>query len=430
MNRRRFLSALGSTAVAPLLIPCQVLGRNGALPPSERITLGIIGTGNQGMTHARVLAALPQAQIVAVCDPVRAHRLQARQLVDNWNQEAAGPSRKGCTDYNDFRQLLARPDIDAVFIASPEHWHAVQTVAAARAGKDIYCEKAMAKTIFESQAMVKSVRQHQRIFQLGTQQRSDRRFRMACELARNGYLGTLQAIKVGDPRGYPGPKIREEPIPEGLDYEMWLGPAPANPYFKDRLDNLKGWMLCYDYTVGFLSGWGQHEIDIAQWGNGTDDTTPVEVEGRATFPSEGLNSAAATWHVEYLYANGVRLVFTSDDQNPHGVRFEGKDGWIFVDRSKIEAEPASLLTVQFRDTDTRLYRSDHHHLDFLRSVKSRKDPVCRVEAAHHAYIVCNMGDIASRLGRKLRWEPDTERFLNDEEANRMLDRPRRDPWQL
>jgi hypothetical protein len=189
-------------------------------------------------------------------------------------------------------------------------------------------------------------------------------------------------------------------------------------------------MLCYDYTVGFLSGWGQHDIDIAQWGNGTDHTTPVEIEGQATFPAEGLNTTATTWNVEYLYANGVRLVFTSDDQNPHGIRFEGKEGWVFVDRSKIEAEPASLLTVAFRDTDTQLYRSDHHHLDFLRSVKSRKDPVSPVEAGHHTYVICNIGDIAARLGRRLRWEPEKERFSNDEQANQMLDRPRRGSWKL
>jgi hypothetical protein len=404
MNRRRFLGALFSTTVPPLLIPAQILGRNGVVAPSERITVGIIGTGNQGITHARVLVALPEAQVVAVCDPVRARRLQARQLVDNWTQEPTGASRHSCKDYNDFRELLERSDIDAVFIASPEHWHAVQTVSAARAGKDIYCEKAMAKTVFESQEMVKAVRHHQRVFQLGTQQRSDRRFRLACELARNGYLGTLQTIRVGDPRGYPGPKLREEPVPEGLDYELWLGPAPYSPYCSDRLQNLKGWMLCYDYTVGFLSGWGQHDIDIAQWGNGTDHTTPVEIE--------------------------VRLVFTSDDQNPHGIRFEGKEGWVFVDRSKIEAEPASLLTVAFRDTDTQLYRSDHHHLDFLRSVKSRKDPVSPVEAGHHTYVICNIGDIAARLGRRLRWEPEKERFSNDEQANQMLDRPRRGSWKL
>jgi predicted dehydrogenase len=430
VSRRRFLQSLGAAAATPLLVPASVLGGEGTVAPGERITIGMIGTGSQGTTHTRVLVSLPQAQIVAVCDPVREKRLQARQLVENWAKDQAGAGNPGCKDYNDFRELLARPDIDAVFIASPEHWHALHTIAAAKAGKDIYCEKAMAKTIAESQAMVSAVRRHERIFQLGTQQRSSSRFRLACELARNGYLGQLHTIKVGDPKGYPGPKVRTEPIPDGLDYGLWLGPAPAKPYFKERLENLKGWMLCYDYTVGFLSGWGQHDIDIAQWGNGTDDTTPIEVEGRATFPAEGLNDAAATWHVEFAYANGVRLVYTSDDENPYGIRFEGKEGWVFVDRSKIEAEPQSLLKVNLRDPDTRLYKSDHHHLDFLHSVKSRKDPICPVETGHHAYVICNLSDIAARLKRKLKWDPVKERFPEDEEANRMLDRPRRSSWIL
>jgi hypothetical protein len=430
LTRRRFLQMWGAAAAAPLLVPASVLGAEGAVAPSERVAIGMIGTGNQGTTHVRVLVGLPEAQIVAVCDPVREKRRQARRLVENYAAAGAGPDHKGCADYNDFRDLLARPDIDAVFIASPEHWHAVHTIAAAQAGKDVYCEKAMAKTIAESRAMVKAVREHKRVFQLGTQQRSSARFRLACELARNGYLGQLQTIKVGDPKGYPGPKVRTEPTPDGLDYEMWVGPAPAKPYFKERLENLKGWMLCYDYTVGFMSGWGQHEVDIAQWGNGTDHTTPVQAEGHATFPTEGLNDTAATRHVEFLYANGVRLVFTSDDENPYGIRFEGSVGWVFVNREKIQAEPESLLKVKFRESDTRLYKSDHHHLDFLRAVKARKDPICNVETGHHTYVICNMSNIAARLKRRLRWDPAQEQFPGDDEANGMLTRPMRSPWRL
>jgi predicted dehydrogenase len=428
LTRRRFLQTLGAAAATPLLVPASVLGSAGAVAPSERITIGMIGVGNQGTAHVRVLLSIPQTQILAVCDPVREKRRRAKQLVDNWAASAGGG--KGCADYNDFRELLARSDIDAVFIASPEHWHALHTIAAAKAGKDIYCEKAMARTIGESRAMVKAVRQHSRVFQLGTQQRSSGKFRLACELARNGYLGQLHTIKVGDPKGYPGPRVGNEPVPEGLDYEMWLGPAPSKPYFKERLENLKGWMLCYDYTVGFLSVWGQHDIDIAQWGNGTDDTTPVEAEGRALFPAEGLNDTAATWHVEFAYANGTRLIFTSDDQNPQGIRFEGKEGWVFVNRDTIQAEPESLLKVKFRDSDVRLYKSDHHHLDFLKSVKSRKDSICPAETGHHTYVICNLSDIAARLKRKLRWDPAEERFPADEEANGMLERPLRAPWRL
>ena len=430
MGRRYFLKALGAVAATPWVVPASALGRDGTVPPSERIAIGIIGTGNQGTAHTRVLVGIPEAQIVAVCDPVRDKRQKVRQMVENWAQGTADKPSRGCAEFNDFRDLLGRADVDAVFIASPEHWHALHTIAAARAGKDIYCEKAMAKTIAESQAMVKAVRQHQRVFQLGTQQRSSAKFRLACELARNGYLGRLHTIKVGNPRGYPGPAVRTEPVPEGMDYQMWLGPAPERPYFKERLENLKGWMLCSDYTIGFQSGWGQHDIDIAQWGNGTDDTTPLEAEGHAAFPTEGLNDTAATWHVEFKYHKGVRLVFTSDDENPYGIRFEGTEGWVFVNREKIEAQPESLLKVSFRDRDVRLYKSENHHLDFLRSVRTRKEPICPLETAHHAYVICNLSNIAARLKRKLRWDPAKEIFPGDEEANRLLERPMRAPWKL
>lgn len=429
--RRRFLRTLAPALAAPLVLPASVLGRAGAAAPSERINVGMIGTGNQGTFHTKVLTRLAEVQVVAVCDPDRGKRQTAREITElAYAQARAAGAYKGCQDYNDFRDLLARPDIDAVFIASPEHWHALQTIAAAQAGKDVYCEKAMAKTIAESQAMVKAIRRHQRVFQVGTQQRSAPQFRQACELVRNGYLGQLRTIKIGDPKGYPGPSIREEKVPEGLDYDLWLGPAPWSPYFPERLENLKGWMLCYDYTVGFPSGWGQHEIDIAQWANGTDHTGPVEVECQAAFSSDGLNTGLSTWHAEYTYANGVRLVFASDNENPHGIRFEGGEGWLFVNRNGLQAEPKSLLTAGFKSGDTRLYESQHHHLDFLKAVKSRKDPICPVETGHHTYVICNLCDIAGRLGRKLRWDPGQERFPSDEAANAMLSRPMRAPWHL
>jgi hypothetical protein len=391
----------------------------------------MIGVGNQGVHHTRHLLGMPQVQIVAVCDPVRPNRMAAKQLVEkSYGASASSGTFKGCGIYNDFRQLLAREDVDTVFIASPEHWHALHTIHAARAGKDIYCEKAMSRTVAEGQAMVRAVRQFSRVFQTGTQQRSSVRFRRACELVRNGYIGKLHTIKVGDPRGHPGPKIRNVPVPEGIDYNMWLGPALWGPYFPERLINLEGWMLCYDYTVGFQSGWGQHDIDIAQWGNGTDHTGPVEVEGRATFPKEGLNDTAVTWHTEYVYANGIHLIFTSDNENPHGIRFEGTDGWIFVDLRVLQADPVSLLNVSLKSSDVELYSSNSHHKDFFDCVRTRRDPICPVEVGHRTNVICNLSDIATRLGRKLRWNPQQEQFVDDVEANRMLSRSMRSPWLL
>jgi len=432
LTRRRFLRAAARSAAAPWVVSAAALGGGHRAAPSERITLGMIGTGNQGFSHTRSLAAMPDAQVLAVCDPVREKRLRARQHVEQHSSAAAsrGGAYKACKDYRDFRDLLARGDIDAVFIASPEHWHALQTVAAARAGKDVYCEKAMAATIAESQAMVRAVRRYGQVFQVGTQQRSGGAFRLACELARNGCLGKLHTIKVGDPKGYPGPPVRSEPVPDGTDYRLWLGPAPWAPYFPERLVNLKGWMLTYDYTVGFISGWGQHDIDIAQWGNGTDDTGPVTVEARATFPTAGLNDAAATWHAEYTYANGVRLIFASSNELPHGIRFEGDAGCVFVNRSGISAEPPELLRTRLPAGAVRLYRSHDHRRNFLDCVRSRRETICPVEVGHRTYVICNLCDIAARLGRKLRWDPHREQFPDDPEANRLKARAMRPPWSL
>jgi predicted dehydrogenase len=429
-NRRRFLQSLGAGILAPLVLPASVLGRNGAVAPAERISVGMIGTGNQGNQHIRVLLGMPDARIVAVCDPVRAKREAAKARVDHACAQTRGGVLGGCVAYADFREMLRRSDIDAVFVASPEHWHALHGIAALRAGMDLYVEKALTTTIAEGRALVEAARRYDRVVQVGTQQRSSVQFRLACELARNGYLGKLHTIKVGDPRGYPGPPIRDVPVPEGVDYDMWLGPAPWKPYFPQLLVNLKGWMLTYDYTVGFQSGWGQHDIDIAQWGNGTDHTGPIEVEGHAAFPSDGLNDTAMTWHTEYLYANGVRLIFTSDNENPHGIRFEGTEGSVFVNRRGIWPEPKSLATVHFKPGDVRLYESRNHHANFLDCVKTRRDPICTIEAGHHANVICNLSDIATRLGRKLRWDPAKERFPDDDQANRMLTRAMRPPWRL
>ncbi|MCX6873052.1 MAG: Gfo/Idh/MocA family oxidoreductase [Verrucomicrobia bacterium] len=390
----------------------------------------MIGVGDQGNHHLGILLGMPDAGIVAVCDPVRVKREAAKRRVDDAYTEVRGRTFQGCAAYSDFREMLQRPDIDAVLVASPEHWHALHGTAALGVGMDLYIEKALTRTIAEGRALVESARRYCRVVQVGTMQRSAANFRLACELVRNGYIGKLQTIKVGDPKGYPGPEVRDEPVPDGLDYDMWLGPTSWSPYFPERLVNLKGWMLTYDYTVGFQSGWGQHDIDIAQWGNGTDHTGPIEVEGRATFPAAGLNDTAMTWHTEYLYANGVRLIFTSDNENPYGIRFEGTEGEVFVNRAGIRSIPESLVKLQFKSGDLRLYDSQNHHGNFLDCVRTRRDPVCTIEAGHHANVICNLSDIATRLGRKLRWEPAKERFTNDDEANRMLTRAMRSPWQI
>jgi predicted dehydrogenase len=437
VTRRRFLGSAAATAAVaagsgafPAIVPASARGADGATAPSERVSVGMIGVGNQGMFHTQALAARSDAQIVALCDPQRDQREAGRKHVEEvYAQRRNAGSFRGIVTTSDFRELLARPDVDAVFIATPEHWHALTAIAAARAGKDIYLEKAMTVTIAEGQALARVVRRYGRILQVGTQQRSQWQFRLACELVRNGCIGALHTIVAGLPSGYPGPPVAEEPVPEGFDYDMWLGPAPWKPYSGDRVTNLKGWMLTYDYCVGFQAGWGSHHLDIAQWGNGTDHTGPVEVEGRGVFPEEGLNDTPMTWHTEYKYANGVRLVFTTTNENPMGIRFEGADGWVFVNRETIDAHDKSLLKTRFAPGALRLYRSDNHHDDFLDCVRTRKEPICPVEVGHRTTTLCNLSDISIRLGRKLRWDPDRERFINDDEATRLMARATRAPWQ-
>ncbi|HUT33465.1 MAG TPA: Gfo/Idh/MocA family oxidoreductase [Planctomycetota bacterium] len=429
-TRRELFGALAGAAAAPFVVPASALGQ-GRPAPSDRIGLGHIGVGGMGSGHLGGMLGRGDCQVLAVCDPFRAKRENAKQRAEKaYAQRTAAGTFKGCMATPDFREVVARDDIDAVFIASPEHWHVLHALAAVRAGKDAYVEKALGACIAQTQALVRDCHRYGRVLQVGTQQRSGGAFRQACELARNGCLGKLHTIKVGDPAGHQGPAIRSEPVPPDLDYELWLGPAPWRPYFADRVVNLRGWMLTYDYTIGFMSGWGQHDVDIAQWGNGSDDTGPLEIEGRGLIPAEGLNDTAIHWHTEYTYANGVRLLFASTNEIPYGIRFEGDRGWVHVDRSRITAEPASLLAIQLGPADVRLERSGSHSGNFIECVRTRRPPICNVDVGHHTYVVCALSDIAIRLGRKLRWDPVRETFPGDPEANRMLTRPLRAPWTL
>lgn len=430
-TRRGFLSVLAGAAAAPYVASASAFGQAGRPAPSSRIGLAHIGVGGMGSGHLGGMLSRGDCQVLAVCDPFRARSEAAKQRVEKaYAQRTADGAFKGCLATPDFREAIAIPDVDAVFVASPEHWHVLHSLAAVRAGKDVYVEKALGACIAETQALVRDCHRYARVLQVGTQQRSSGAFRQACELARNGALGKLHTIKVGDPAGHQGPPIRSEAPPPDLDWEMWLGPAPFKPYFPQRTANLAGWMLTYDYTIGFMSGWGQHDIDIAQWGNGTDDTGPIEVEGRGLIPTEGLNDTAIQWHTEYTYANGVRLIFASTNELPYGIRFEGDRGWVHVDRSRITAEPPELLAIRFGPDDIRLERSSSHSGNFIECVRTRRPPICNVDVGHHTYVVCALSDIAIRLGRRLRWDPAAEIFPGDAEANRMLRRPMREPWTL
>lgn len=412
-------------------------------PPSRRVTVGVIGTGNQGFNDIKSFLRDERVQIVAVCDVNRqspgywdgaiAGREPARDLVE-WHYARAKRSGvyKGCAMHDDFRDVLRRSDIDAVLIALPDHWHAISVIQAAKAGKDIYGEKPLSLTIAEGRAMANAVRDHSRVFQCGSQQRSDVRFRKACEIVRNGAIGKLHTVLCGLPGGTPdfgrtGDRQDPEPVPAGFNYDMWLGPAPDAPYAPGRCHVNFRWIL--DYSGGQITDWGGHHPDIAQWGMGTELTGPVAIRnGQATWAKERLWNTATDFHFEAMYESGVKMIYSSRVRG--GVTFQGSDGWVWVNRGAIEASPISLLDYEPGEKEVRLYRSTNHVGNFIDCVLSRKETVAPIEQAHRSITIAHLGNISLRLGRDVKWDPKAERFIGDEQANTMLSRPMRKPWSL
>jgi predicted dehydrogenase len=417
VTRREFLKSSVVTAAAfavPTIVPSSVFGANA---PSNRITIGSIGLGGMGTGNMKGFKGKSGSQVVALCDVDSGHLEKACQT--------AGLDEKSC--YNDFRDLLARDDVDAVVVSTPDHWHVPASIAAVKAGKDVYCEKPLTLTIAGGRALSDAVKRYGRVLQTGSQQRSGSEFRRACELVRNGRIGKLHTIKVGIPgnnRKCP-PTWEAKPVPEGFDYDMWLGPAPWEPYTEQRCHYQFRFIL--DYSGGQMTNWGAHYLDIAQWGNGADDTGPVEIEGKGDFPESGLFTTAKKVDITYTYANGVKLLLTTGGGN---TRFEGSDGWVFVTRGKIDAEPKSLLKEKIGADEIKLYNSRDHKQNFLDCIKSRKDPIASAEIGHRSSTVCHLGNIAMLLGRKVKWDPKKERFINDSAADSMIGRSMRSPWRL
>lgn len=432
MSRRKFLKAAAAAAVAPAVVPASVFSR---LSPSNTMLMGCIGVGRQGQQDMQELIyrGLEEgARVVAVCD-VDAHRREdAQWLVDKiYTLELGQPFDRGCAGYSDFRELLAREDIDGVLVVTPDHWHALIAIAAAEAGKDIYLEKPLTYTIAEGQKLVRAVRRNKRILQVGSQQRSSSYFHRACELVRNQIIGDLHTIHVWLPEDQGTGDPRPMPVPKNLDYPFWLGPAPEAPFTEDRVHPQRsysrpGWLQVEPYCRGMITGWGSHMNDIAQWGNGTDHSGLVEIEAKAEFPDRGLFNVHTRFRAEGRYPNGVRLIQETGD--PAGVRFEGSRGWVFVQRGEIQASESALLRKKIPEGGIRLARSANHMKNFLQCMRSRKDPVAPVEVGHRSNTLCVITHIAMKLGRKLRWDPEAERFIQDEEANRWLDYPHRKPW--
>lgn len=438
ITRRQFLknsavAATGTVLLVPTIVPSSVFG---AHAPSNRITFGSIGVGRMGLGDLREILGFKQAQVIAVCDVDSKRAKHAQQLVEKrYGNQSGNSNYKGCAAYEDFRDLIARDDVDAVSIATPDHWHALPAIAAAKAGKDIFLQKPLTLTIKEGRVLSDAVRRYGRIFQVGSQQRSDSRFRFACELVRNGRIGELHTVKVGfgtDPSTSPQPPMI---VPDWFDYDMWLGPAPWAAYTEKRVHpqsgyGRPGWLRIQDYGAGMITGWGSHHNDIAQWGMGTEYTGPVEIEGRAEYPKDGLWNVHGAFGIEYTYANGVKVICADTKKNKQGILFEGTQGWVYVKRGQIDAEPKSLLTSTIGTNETHLYKSNSHKANFLECIKSRSETAAPVEVGHRSCSVCLLGDIAMRLGRKLKWDPKREQFTNDDQANRMLSKPMRSPWRL
>ena len=441
--KRRTLLQSAAMAAAPLFIPSRVLGRGPGPAPSNRITIGIIGCGNMGTGDLQTYLRDDRVQVVAVCDV-------NKQSAGYWDNAFAGrePARmtaewtygvdkrsgvyKGCTAYEDFRDLLARKDIDAVSTAVPDHWHAIAAIEAAKSGKDIYGQKPLALTIGQGRAIADAVKKYNRVFQCGSQQRSDAKFRKACELVRNGRIGKVHTVRCGLPGGTPdfskaAHRKAPEPVPEGFNYDFWLGPAPEAPYAPARCHCNFRWIL--DYSGGQITDWGGHHPDIAQWGLGMDESGPVEIKNaKGEWAKDPLYNTATQFYYEAIYENGVKLIVSNKERG--GVTFEGSDGWVWVTRGAIDANPKSLLSVELGPDDIHLYKSDDHHRNFIDCVMSRKQPIAPAETAHRSITIAHLGNIALRLGRDLKWDPKTERFADDASADAMISRPMRAPWKI
>jgi glucose-fructose oxidoreductase len=426
VSRRAFLHcsawAAGATALFPTIVPATVFG---ATAPSQRVTLGHIGVGGQGSGLLGGFLGLPQGQSVAVCDPIEDRRAgAARQVEQAYAQQRGQGTYPGCTPYNDFRELLAREDIEAVVVATPDHWHVPIAMAAVRAGKDVYVEKPLGLSVAQDKALRAAVHRYGAVFQYGTQQRSfSRHCGFACELVRNGYLGELKAIHVVAPDGVTGGNAVPQPVPAGMDYDLWLGPAPVTPYTADRVLGVGRWHI-YDYALGFIAGWGAHPLDVAHWGY---PHIPVEVEGTGIIPAEGLFDTVVNWNVRGRYASGIEFTLKTGGDS---TKFVGTKGWVAASRGGIAAEPESLLKTKIKPGEIHLLQDTHHYRDFLQCVRTRHSPVSDIDSAVQSDFISHLGDIAIRAGRPIFWDPATETIVGDAAAARRLSRALREPWAI
>ena len=452
-SRRTFLTTAGKGVAAvsmasgfPAIVPATVFG---ASAPSNRINVGMIGTGRISRGHDMPgVWKHAGSRIMAVCDLDRHRVEEGKLLVEQQYAKATGKPYDGVTMYGDYRELLANKDIDAVVISTPDHQHALLAIDAARAGKHIYLQKPTSLTIAEGRALSDAVHRSGVIFQIGSQQRSTPQFRYAAELVRNGRIGQLKTIEIGLPGDPSGPDEPEMPVPKGLNYDAWLGSTPVVYYTEKRVHpqagyDRPGWLRCEQFGAGMITGWGAHHLDSAHWAMDTEYTGPIEVWGKAEFPTSGLWNVHGPFKTEAMYANGVHMIVSGDF--PNGLKFIGTDGWVFVSRGNetvtksdpvakmndpqaLAASDPKIIKSVIAPDEIHLPDSKDHHGNWLEAIKARVQPIAPVEVAHRSCSACLLHHIAMKLPRKLYWDPLKERFKNDDEANAMLSRPQRPPY--
>ena len=422
VSRRSFLqrtlvasAGVGASLAFPAILTRPAFGAEG----TEGIRVGVIGTGGQGMSNINAIVK----NVVAVCDVDKTHAASAQKLVQDKNKRPVAA-------FGDYRKMLESKDVDAVLIATPDHWHALPAIDACMAGKDVYCEKPLTLTVHEGWAMVKAARKYNRIVQTGSQQRSwaDGKFRRACEYVRSGRIGDVKTVRVG----LPGVNwTKDALVPDGtppaeLDYDMWLGPAPARPYNKHRVHYY--FRFFWDYSGGQMTNWGAHHLDITQWGLGMDESGPVEISARTEFDTQKRFEVPSWFEITYTYANGVKVV--CGQSHRIGTSFEGQDGVIYCDRGKLESTVKGVLEEPLKSDEVHLAESKNHHQNWFESIVSRKLPICDVAIGHRSATVCHLGNLAVRTGRTIKWDPAKEQVIGDAEMTKLLSYNYRAPWKL
>ncbi len=451
MKRRNFINktALGTAAAVgfPSIVPASVLGKDA---PSNKINIGQIGCGRIAVSHdMHDTLKFDQARIMAVCDVDSIRVDKAKAFVDKAYQEKTGKKKYMDTKtYGDYREMLLNKDIDAVMISTPDHWHSQPAMEAALAGKDIYLQKPTSLTVKEGQQLQAAVQKKKVILQVGTQQRAMPQFRVAAELVRNGRIGKVHTVKIGLPGDPGGPAVTEMPVPKNLNYEMWLGSTPELPYNEIGVHpqndySRPGWLRHRNYGAGMITGWGQHHYDSAAWGMNTELTGPISVEALSEFPKSGFWNVHGDFLVKHEYENGM-TVYTSGGYT-NGIKYIGDDGWIFVSRGAYQASASdpvdkeksakalnasdpNILSSVIGANEIHLEKIEDQHGNWLDCIKSREQPISPIEKGHKACAICLISDIAMQFDRKLDWNPETETFVNDDEANALLHRAQRKPY--